>query len=68
MWQKLVQAYALRSREYSDTVACLGSCPEDGPELSELLDEINRRKMLCDGAADELNCYVVSHPSTSGEL
>jgi hypothetical protein len=53
-WHKLVQRYAIRAREFSDTVAALGRGAHFGPiECVEQLEEIRTRRALCDEAAEE---------------
>jgi hypothetical protein len=59
MWPELVQRYAIRVREYSDAVAALGRDALVGPAPShELLEEIRRRRELCNEVADEFERYV----------
>jgi len=56
--QKILEIYALRAREFSDGVACLGRHDQIGPEFIALIDEIKRRRGLCDEAAAELDRYI----------
>ena len=56
--QKILEIYALRAREFSDGVACLGRHDQIGPEFLGLIDEIKRRRGLCDAAATELDRYI----------
>jgi len=65
MWQKLVRTYAVRSREYAEAVARLGSCAKTDTGFSDLLNGINQRRRLCDAAADKLNRYVDSHAAAA---
>jgi hypothetical protein len=58
-FRELAQLYAIRAREFSETVARLGQIEETGPDLMRLLREINRRRALCSSAAEELDRYVV---------
>ena len=58
MVRKLVELYALRAREFSDGVACLGRHDQIGPEFIALVDEIKRRRGLCDEVAAELDRYI----------
>ena len=58
MVRKLVELYALRAREFSDGVACLGRHDQIGSEFLGLIDEIKRRRGLCDAAATELDRYI----------
>ena len=58
MVRKLLELYALRAREFSDAVACLGRHGEIGPEFLALIDEIERLRGLCDAAAAELDRYI----------
>ena len=58
MWQELVRTYALRARQFSEAVAELGKHRDTGPELLELMKEVNRRRTLCNMAAEELDRYI----------
>jgi hypothetical protein len=58
MYQELVRVYAIRAREFSDTVARLGQHKEIGAELLDLLKEIERRHDLCVAAARALDGYI----------
>ena len=66
MVRKLVELYALRAREFSDGVACLGRHDQIGPEFLGLIDEIKRRRGLCDTAAAELDRYLVIEKNPPG--
>jgi hypothetical protein len=58
MWLALVMQYAIRTREFSDTVARLGRHRELDEECLVLLTEINTLCELCKSAQDELHRYV----------
>jgi len=58
MWRDLIQTYALRARELSDTVAALGKHERLKPESLALLEEIERRRRLCEEAAEKLERYI----------
>ena len=64
MVRKLLELYALRAREFSDGVARLGRHGQIGPEFLALIDEIKRRRGLCDAAAAELDQYVSQRGKT----
>ena len=66
MWLELVQSYAIRAREFSDAVAVLGREARPGPPPSrELLNEIRRRRDLCNEVADEFERYVKLNTSAA---
>ena len=58
MWRRLAEVYAIRAREFSDAVARLGRHGQIGPEFLALIDEIKRRRGLCDAVAAELDRYI----------
>jgi hypothetical protein len=59
MWRELAQRYAIRAREFSDAVAALGREAHLGPEASrEAVNEVRRRRDLCNEAADEFERYL----------
>ena len=58
MLRELVEIYARRAREFSDTVARLGQHNQIGPEISGLIIEIRRKGGLCSEAAEELDRYL----------
>jgi hypothetical protein len=59
MWRQLVQRYAIRAREFSDAVAALGREAHLGPSASrQRLEEIRRRRNLCNQVADEVERYL----------
>ena len=59
MWRELVQRYAIRAREFSDTVATLGRQAHFGPKASrDLLEEIRTRRDLCNEVANEIERYL----------
>jgi hypothetical protein len=59
MWRELVQRYAIRAREFSDTVAALGRQAHSGSEASrKLLEEIRTRRDLCNEVANEIERYL----------
>jgi hypothetical protein len=60
MLRELIELYALRAREYYETVSRLGRHGEIGPELRGLMEEIKRRRTLCDETAEKLDRYVES--------
>jgi hypothetical protein len=62
-WHELVQLYAIRAREFSDTVARLGRHHHIGPELLGLIRETKRLRGLCEAVADQLE----QHVSQAGE-
>jgi hypothetical protein len=61
MWRDLVRAYALRAREFSDTVAKLGTYVDTGPEFTAQILEIEKRRAICQEAADQLDLYILKH-------
>jgi hypothetical protein len=66
MWRELVQRYAIRVREYSDAVAALGREAHLGPSASRaLLEEVRKRRKLCNDAADELERYLKTKASAA---
>jgi hypothetical protein len=58
MRRELVEAYAIRAREFSDAVARLGQHSHVGPDFLEVWEEIRRRQALCVEAGDELGRYI----------
>ena len=60
MLRELIELYALRAREYYETVSRLGQHKEIGRELLGLMEEIKRRRTLCDETAEKLDRYVAS--------
>jgi hypothetical protein len=60
MWRKLVQRYAIRAREFSDSVAALGRQVHFGPKASrDLLEEIRTRRDLCNEVANEIEAVAM---------
>ena len=67
MWRKLVQRYAIRAREFSDTVATLGRQAHFGPKASrELLEEIRTRRDLCNEVANEIEQHLKNAAGVDG--
>src|SRR5262245_42603665 len=58
LWNRLVQIYALRAREVSDTVAQLGQLNHPGVDSLDLLEEIKKRQALCIAAGVEIEQYL----------
>jgi hypothetical protein len=58
MLRELIELYALRAREYYETVSRLGQHKEIGRELLGLMEEIKRRRTLCDETAEKLDRYI----------
>jgi hypothetical protein len=67
MWRELVQRYAIRAREFSDTVAALGRQAHPGSEASrKLLEEIRTRRDLCNEVANEIGRYLKDAAAVDG--
>jgi len=63
MWRKgldparyphFVEVFALRAREYSDEVARLGEYQQFGQAFLDAMAEVNRRRVRCENAREEL--------------
>jgi hypothetical protein len=57
-WRVLVECYAVRAREYSDSVALLGQINLSPRECRELMETIRERHESCMAAAEELAQYM----------
>jgi hypothetical protein len=62
----LAEKYALRAREFSDTVALLGHHAEVTPEVLELFKKIKLRRGLCADAEKEIEQYLLAESSGRG--
>ena len=49
-----VEVFALRAREYSDEVARLGKFRQFGLAFLDAVAEVDRRRVLCEKAREEL--------------
>ena len=58
MLKSLSEEYALRAREFSDTVALLGRHSLVGPEFLKLFEEIKRQRATCRDAEEKLDQYI----------
>jgi hypothetical protein len=58
MLRRLTELYARRAREYSETVARLGTQFCVRPELFDLMLEIRRKRRLCDEAEEKFDRYL----------
>jgi hypothetical protein len=55
MWPLVeVEVFALRAREYSDEVARLGTFQQFGQAFLDAVAEVDRRRVLCEKAQEEL--------------
>lgn len=52
--RSLSEQYARRARQFSDSVALLGSLNSLGPEILKLFKKIKRQRELCVDAEEEL--------------
>jgi hypothetical protein len=66
-WRVLVERYAARAREYSDTVALLGQINQSPTECRELLEEIRVCHESCIVAAEEVTQYMEQMAATAHE-
>jgi hypothetical protein len=58
----LIEAYAVRSRQFSDAVAQLGRrSAQSGQSFLEALEESERLRAVCDSAYAQLHKHVVDH-------
>jgi hypothetical protein len=58
MIRKFLRLYAIRAREFSDTVARLGRIQEMGPEFAEVLEEIKQKQRACLSAGEDLERFI----------
>jgi hypothetical protein len=58
MWRVLVERYAMRAREFSDSVALLGDANLPPSESRELLAAIDARHESCMAAAEDVKRYI----------
>jgi len=65
MLHELTQVYAVRARQFSETVARLGTINSNGPDLVRLMRKIKRRRALCDAASAELDRYIAAVSSAA---
>ena len=56
--RSLLEQYAVRAREFSDSVALLGHHNSVGPEVLKLLKKIKRQRELCTDAEEKLKRYL----------
>jgi len=56
--KSLSEEYALRAREFSDTVAPLGRHSLVGPEFLKLFEEIKGHRASCRDAEEKLEHYI----------
>jgi len=56
--KSLSEEYALRAREFSDTVALLGRHSLVGPEFLKLFEEIKSQRASCRDAEERLEQYI----------
>ena len=54
----ILEALALRARQYSDEVANLGRHQKFGQAFLDALAEVDRRRALCDETREELQRYL----------
>jgi hypothetical protein len=60
--KRLIETYAVRSRQFSDAVAQLGRMSaQTGQSFLEALEESERLRALCDSAYAQLHKHVVNH-------
>jgi len=62
----LIEALALRAREYSDEVARLGEYQKVGQPFLDALAEVDRRRALCDESREDLQRYLDQLSASSG--
>lgn len=67
MLRELLQLYARRARELSESVARLGQYHDIGPELLELMKEIRQQRSLCDEIAEKVDRYIDQHTRLRGD-
>ena len=58
MLKSLAEQYASRAREFSDSVALLGSHNSVGPQFLKLFKKIKRQRQLCGDAEEKLERYI----------
>jgi hypothetical protein len=63
--RELTREYALRAREFSDSVARLGRFHHIGSGFIEAIREVERCRALCLAAAGHLNQYIDAQDSAS---
>jgi hypothetical protein len=56
--KQLVEIYAIRTRQLSDTLSLLGGYVAAGRPISEIMNEIKRIRILAENAANELFAFV----------
>ena len=58
MLKSLLEQYAHRAREFSDSVALLGRHNSVGPDVLKLFKKIKRQRELCGDAEEQLERYM----------
>ena len=56
--KQLVEIYAIRTRQLSDTLSLLGGYVAAGRPISEIMNEIKRIRILAENAGTELFAFV----------
>ena len=62
----LLEALAIRAREFSDEVARLGEYQKFGQPFLDALAEVDRRRALCDESREELQRHLDQLSASSG--
>lgn len=65
MLKSLTEQYALRAREYSDSVAGLGRYHDIGPEVLKRFKEIKRKRGLCRDIEEKFDLYIANLEQSS---
>ena len=56
--KQLVEIYAVRTRQLSDSIAVLGGCVAVGGQIDEIMTEIKKLRSLLEQAATDLFAFV----------